>query len=55
MKFAVAALAMTASLAGLPALAAETFPDVRNTSMVDQGGSRVLQLAIDLKAPPKAV
>jgi uncharacterized protein YndB with AHSA1/START domain len=31
------------------------YPDVRDTSMVDAGGSRVLQLSIDLAAPPKAV
>ena len=37
------------------AAAASKYPDVRDTSTVDAGGARVLQLSIDLKAPPKAV
>ena len=44
-----------ALMLGTAAAAAGKFPDVRDTSMVDAGGSRVLQLAIDLNAPPKAV
>ena len=48
---AAVALAMTAA----PAMAAGTFPDVRNTSTADAGGSRVLQLSIDLDAPARAV
>ncbi len=37
------------------AAAAGKYPDVRDTSMVDAQGSRVLQLSIELKAPAKAV
>ena len=37
------------------AVAAEKYPDVRDTSMLDSEGSRILQLSIDLDAPPKAV
>jgi uncharacterized protein YndB with AHSA1/START domain len=53
MKPLITALAL--ALMATPAMAAETFPDVRNTSTVDAGGSRVLQLSIDLNAPLKAV
>ena len=37
------------------AAAAGKYPDVRDTSSVDAQGARVLQLSIDLNAPPKAV
>ena len=53
MKPLITVLAL--ALMAAPAMAAEKFPDVRNTSSVDAGGSRVLQLAIDLNAPAKAV
>jgi uncharacterized protein YndB with AHSA1/START domain len=42
------ALASAASAAG-------KYPDVRDTSMVDAQGSRVLQFSIDIAAPAKAV
>jgi uncharacterized protein YndB with AHSA1/START domain len=54
MKRIIAALAALV-LAGGAAKAAGKYPDVRNTSTVDAGGARVLQLSIDLDAPPKAV
>ena len=38
-----------------PALAASAYPDVTDSSRPDAVGSRVLQLSIDLNAPPKAV
>ena len=41
--------------AGGGAAAAGKYPDVRDTSMVDAQGARVLQLSIELEAPPKAV
>jgi len=53
MKSMITAIALM--LAASSATAAEKFPDVRNTSSVDAGGSRVLQLAIDLNAPARAV
>ncbi len=37
------------------AAAAGKYPDVRDTSTVDAQGARVLQLSIELSAPPKAV
>jgi uncharacterized protein YndB with AHSA1/START domain len=54
MKLLKIALAL-AALAAAPALADSKYPDVRDTSTVDAGGSRVLQLSIDLNAPPKPV
>jgi uncharacterized protein YndB with AHSA1/START domain len=53
MKRMIAGLGLALTLAGMAV--AETFPDVRNTSMVDAQGSRVLQLSIDLDASPGAV
>ncbi len=41
--------------AGGGAAAAGKYPDVHDTSMVDAQGARVLQLSIELEAPPKAV
>ena len=37
------------------AVAAAKYPDVHDTSTVDALGSRVLQLSIDIQAPPRAV
>ena len=51
---ALATLALPA-LAAAPAMAADKFPDVRDTSTVDAAGARVLQESIELNAPPKAV
>jgi uncharacterized protein YndB with AHSA1/START domain len=48
-------MALAAMLAAGPVWAEGKFPDVRDSSSVDAGGSRVLQLSIDLNAPPKAV
>ena len=54
MRPLIVGLALAAALAA-PAAAAGRYPDVRDTSTVDAGGSRVLQLSIDLDAPTKAV
>ena len=48
-------IAMALALSAGPALAAGAYPDVTDSSGVDGGGARVLQLSIDLNAPPKAV
>ena len=53
MKPMIAALALV--LAATPALATPGHPDVVDTSSIDAGGARVLQLSIDLNAPTKAV
>ena len=53
MKPIIAALAL--ALAAAPVLATPGHPDVVDSSSVDAGGARVLQLSIDLNAPPKAV
>ena len=53
MKPIIAALAL--ALAATPALATPGHPDVVDTSSIDAGGARVLQLSIDLNAPTKAV
>ena len=52
---AALALAQILTLAAAPALAAPAYPDVTDSSRLDGSGSRVLQLSIDLNAPPKAV
>lgn len=51
-KLTIGIAAVSLSLA-LPGLAAE--PAVRNTSYVEAGGGRVLQLTIDIDAPPAKV
>ncbi len=53
MKPMIAALALV--LAATPALATPGHPDVVDTSSIDAGGARVLQLSIDLNSPTKAV
>ena len=53
MKRLMVALAL--ALTAAPALAAEKYPDVLDSSTVDAGGARVLQFSIVLKAPAKAV
>ncbi len=53
MKSMIGALVL--ALLAAPALAAPSYPDVRNTSTADAGGGRVLQLSIELNAPTKAV
>jgi hypothetical protein len=53
MKRLIIALAL--ALAAGPALAAEKYPNVHDTSTVDAGGARVLQQSIDLAAPAGAV
>lgn len=54
MRHWIAGLGLGLALAG-GARASDKFPDVRDTSMVDAAGSRVLQLSIELNAPPRAV
>jgi uncharacterized protein YndB with AHSA1/START domain len=54
MRRVLIGLGLALALAGSPASAGKS-PDVRNTSMLDAQGSRVLQLSIDLDAPAKAV
>lgn len=48
------ALAVAVAVTG-GASAADKYPDVRDSSMLDAQGDRVLQLSIELNAPPKAV
>lgn len=61
MKILIAAAAVSTLLLAQPAAAADTFPDwrafrdVSNSSFVEPGGGRVLQLSIVVNAPPKAV
>ncbi len=61
MKRLLAAAAISMLLAAQPARAADTFPDwrafrdVSNSSFVEPGGGRVLQLSIVVNAPPAAV
>ena len=47
-------LALAVAVTG-GASAADKYPDVRDSSMLDAQGDRVLQLSIELNAPPKAV
>ncbi len=54
MKFLIIGLSFVLAAAG-GASATGKFPDVRDTSVVDGGGARVLQQSIELNAPPKAV
>ena len=54
MKRLIIALSLALAAAG-GAAAAGKFPDVRDTSTTDAQGARVLQLAIELNAPSKAV
>jgi uncharacterized protein YndB with AHSA1/START domain len=61
MKRLLAAAAISMMLMAPPAGAADAFPDwrafrdVSNSSFVEPGGGRVLQLSIVVNAPPKAV
>ena len=50
----VLGLGLSLVMAGV-ASANGAYPDVRDTSVADAQGARVLQLSIDLKAPPRAV
>jgi uncharacterized protein YndB with AHSA1/START domain len=54
MRRVLIGLGLALGLAGA-AGATTKYPDVHDTSLVDSQGSRVLQLTIDLNAPPKAV
>ena len=54
MKRVLLGLGLALAVAG-GASAADKYPEVRNSSMLDAQGSRVLQLSIELNAPPKAV
>ena len=54
MKHLLAGLGLALALGGGGA-AEPRYPDVRDSSMVDAQGSRILQLSIELNAPAKAV
>ncbi len=54
MKRVLFGLGLALAVAG-GASATDKYPDVRDSSMLDAQGDRVLQLSIELNAPPKAV